>query len=348
MDLKTVFDKADRDITPGLDEVKFLLETTGKDLAALYDKADSLRREYMGDEVYLRGIMEFSNFCVRNCSYCGIYAGADHVKRYRIPDDEIVETCGDIERRGFTTVVLQSGEDPFYTREKIGNIIRRIKQSTSLAVTLSVGERDAETFRHWKRSGMDRYLLRFETSDAGLFSRCHPDADLGERLECLRVLKELGVQTGSGFLIGLPGETLDALARNIVFCTGLSLDMIGVGPFIPHGKTRFNSSTNPFDNEIFFKTVAVLRLLNKRAHIPSTTAFDAAHPRGRDLLLMRGCNVFMPNATPAEYRKHYILYPGKPCVDESSEDCAACVIKRLSALGRKIGRGPGHSLIQGG
>ena len=291
--------------------------------------------------------MEFSNFCVKNCYYCGIYSSNKKVKRYRIPDEEILDVCRDMEKSGQTTVVLQSGEDPFYTKERMGELIEAIKSETSLAVTLSVGERDRETYGYWKDKGMDRYLLRFETSNETLFKACHPDADLARRLTCLKDLKELGVQTGSGFLIGLPDETIRQLARDILFCSELELDMIGVGPFIPHGDTRFNSLPNAFGKDVFFKTVAILRLLNKKAHIPATTAFDAIDPEGRNLLLSRGCNVFMPNSTPKKYREHYLLYPGKPCVDESAEDCSACVLGRISALGRKIGKGPGHSIRSG-
>jgi biotin synthase len=348
MNIKDVFDRIDRNVAVTEDDVEFLLNAEGDDLVELYDKADRLRREYMGDDVYLRGIVEFSNYCCKNCSYCGIRAGNAGVKRYRMKDEEILEVCRGMERRGQTNVVLQSGEDLWYTKEVMAELIKKIKHETSLAVTLSLGERDRETFALWKDSGMDRYLLRFETSDEGLYKLCHEDSDLAERLRCLADLKDLGVQTGSGFLIGLPGENIRQLAGDIVFCTELSLDMIGVGPFIPHGETEFAHDLNPFEKEVFFKTVAILRLLNKTAHIPSTTAFDAIDPEGRNLLLSRGCNVFMPNATPGKYRKHYLLYPGKPCVDESAEECSACVRARISALGRKIGKGPGHSLRKSG
>ena len=344
MKINSILEKIDNGDVPSLEEVEFLLRASGGEMAALYDKADSIRRKYMGDDVYLRGIVEFSNFCVKNCFYCGIQASNSKVERYRMTDDEILEVAKDIEKMGQTTVVLQSGEDPFYTKEKMAGIIRAIKRDTSLAVTLSVGERDRETYRYWKDAGMDRYLLRFETSDKELFKICHENTDLDDRLKCLRDLKSLGVQTGSGFLIGLPGETLAQLAGDILFCTGLSLDMIGVGPFIAHGDTNFKGHLNPFKKDVFFKTVSVLRLLNKTAHIPATTAFDAVDPEGRNFLLTRGCNVFMPNATPGKYRRHYLLYPGKPCVDESAENCSACVLARITALGRRIGKGPGHSL----
>jgi biotin synthase len=251
---------------------------------------------------------------------------------------------------GYTSVVLQSGEDPFYTAEKLATLIKQIKASTPLAITLSVGERDEATYQLWKDAGMDRYLLRFETSNPTLFDHCHPDDDLPERLHCLHILQQIGIQAGSGFLIGLPGETLEQLANDILFCTKLDLDMIGVGPFIANPNTRFANQPNPFNSDVFYKTIALLRLLNPLAHIPATTAFDAidlgtgGHPSGRDLVLQRGANVFMPNATPMKYREHYQLYPGKPCINESSDDCAGCVKGRMGRLGRTLGRDAGHSL----
>ncbi|MFH1428743.1 MAG: radical SAM protein, partial [Candidatus Margulisiibacteriota bacterium] len=219
-----------------------------------------------------------------------------------------------------------------------------IKKETNLAVTLSVGERDKETYQYWQKKGMDRFLLRFETANRKLFKYCHPDDDFDKRIQSLNDLKELGVQTGSGFLIGLPKETYEELAEDILFCTDLDLDMIGVGPFIPHGDTPFGETENPFDPEVYFKVIAILRLLNKNAHIPSTTAFDAIQPGARDLLLQRGANVFMPNSTPKKHRKHYMIYPNKPCTEESASDCAVCVIRRVEKLGRTIGKGHGHSL----
>lgn len=311
---------------------------------SLYQAANECRQNNMGDDVYLRGIIEFSNICIKDCHYCGIRGSNTDVKPYRIPDNEIIETCQKMVGWGYTSVVLQSGEDPFYSTEKIAQIIKTIKATTPLAITLSVGERDETTYRVWKEAGMDRYLLRFETSDPRLFKTCHPDDNLEKRLECLEGLRNMGVQIGSGFLIGLPNETLEELAKDILFCTQLDLDMIGIGPFIAHPKTPFANRSNPFSPDIFYKTIAILRLLNPLAHIPATTAFDAIDPKGRDLVLQRGANVFMPNATPMAYREHYQLYPGKPCITESSDDCAGCVKGRLNRLGRTLGDDAGHSL----
>lgn len=326
-----------------------LLCAEGPDLAELYKIADRVRHEYVGDDVYIRGIIEFSNICANNCLYCGIRAGNRNVKRYALSAREILETASTMVDSQQMTVVLQAGETPVFGDDEIGNIIRRIKKETPLSVTLSVGNRPRETYRYWKECGMDRYLLRFETSDPGLFDRLHPGSSLEERLMCLRCLQELGVQTGSGFMIGLPGETYHILAGNILLCRTLDLDMIGIGPFIPHPDTPLGDEKNAYDDhrEIFFKTLAVLRIFNPDAHIPATTAYDAVFPgEGRDLALQRGANVFMPNNTPVKYRKDYLLYPDKPYVDESAEQSASCAMMRIQSLGRTIGKGPGHSIKQ--
>jgi biotin synthase len=328
-----------------IEKIVSWLKSEGRELAALYDKADKVRKDNMGDDIFLRGIIEFSNFCSKSCGYCGIGCGCDGVHRYRIPDDEILEACEKMLGYGQTTVVLQSGEDSYYTKERMGDLIEKIKSKMTLAVTVSVGERSESTYRYWKEKGMDRYLLRFETSNRDLFEKSHPKDDFDDRINCLKILQKIGVQVGSGFLIGIPGSTYESLAEDILFCTNLGLDMIGVGPFVPSPKTEFKSEKNPFDSEVFFKVIAILRLLNPKVHLPATTAFDAIHSNGRNLLLKRGCNVFMPNATPQKYRGDYLLYPGKPCVDESGDDCARCVASRILSIGRNVGVGPGHSRL---
>lgn len=328
------------------DAVLKLLKSEGKDLGELYDRADRVRQEHTGDEVYVRGIIEFSNLCANDCLYCGIRASNLRVNRYTMTIDEILETARSFEPAGQTTVVLQSGETPGLSDEGIGQLIRAIKSETSLAVTLSVGNRPREVYRFWKECGMDRYLIRFETSDRRLFARLHPDCSYDERIECLHILKDLGVQTGSGFMIGLPGETLEVLADNILLCRELDLDMIGMGPYIPHPDTPLGDEPNAYagNEEVFYKAVSVLRIVNPDAHIPATTAFDAVFPGvGRDLALKRGANIFMPNNTPAEHRKDYLLYPGKPGVDENAGQSVASVMMRIESIGRKIGAGPGHS-----
>jgi biotin synthase len=327
-----------------------LFRATGADLAALYARADAVRREHCGEAVPIRAIIEFSNACANDCLYCGIRASNPVPARYRMTPDEIVAAARPIAAAGTAgTIVLQSGETPGAGDAEIAGVLQRIKaEAPGLAITLSVGNRPRETYARWKNAGMDRYLLRFETSDPDLFARLHPDCTLAERLQCLRDLKSLGVQTGGGFMIGLPGETLDILADNILLCHEFDFDMIGIGPYIPHPDTPLGDQPNAYagDPEMFFRAIAALRLANPDAHIPATTAFDALFPNGRDLALQRGANVFMPNATPGRFRKDYQLYPGKPCIDEDAGNCARCVQARLRVLGRPVAKGPGHSIVK--
>jgi len=335
---------------PPAADIAALLKAQGKDCDLIYEAANDQRRQTMGEAVHLRGIIEFSNFCRNNCWYCGIRCDNTHVKRYRMTAEEIVETAKNAKAWGCGTVVLQSGEDAFFTVDMLGDILRRIKSETGLAVTLSVGVRTREDLASLKTAGCDRYLLRFETTSNALFSAIHPDESFEHRMQCLTDLRELDFQVGSGFMIGLPGSTPEMIANDILFATRLKLDMIGCGPFLSHPDTPLAAKPLLEDRGVYYKTIALLRLLNPTAHIPATTAFDALEPEGRNHVLMRGANVFMPNITPGQYRSMYLLYPNKPCVDEDGAACALCVRGRLAALGREIATGPGHALrtnIQG-
>jgi len=307
-----------------------------------------VRKEVCGDAVPIRSIIEFSNTCGNECLYCGLRASNPVPTRYRMTPDEILGCARQVVATGTAgTIVLQAGETPGYSDDETSSLLRRLKSELpDLAITLSIGNRPREVYAEWKAAGMDRYLIRFETSDPELFARIHPDCTLEERLTCLRDLKAVGVQTGGGFMIGLPGETIETLADNILLCRTFDFDMIGIGPYIPNPETPMGDQPNVYadDPEMIFRAIAVLRLANPDAHIPATTAFDAILPNGRDLVLQRGANVFMPNATPGRFRKDYQLYPGKPCIDEDASDCALCVKARLRALGRPIAPGPGHSL----
>lgn len=332
---------------PGIAELVTLLRAGGDELALLYRTADAVRRESVGDEIYLRGIIEFSNYCRNDCAYCGIRKSNDSVGRYRMALAEIVDQTERAKGWGCTTVVLQSGEDPWFTVPRLCSLLEQIKERTGMAVTLSVGVRSRADCEALHAAGCDRYLLRFETCDPGIFARIHPDESLAERVQCLEDLRAVGIQVGSGFMIGLPGGALETVAADILFATRLDLDMIGCGPFLAHPDTPLGDAPLLADREVYFKTISLLRLLNPLAHLPATTAFDALAPGGRDRLLQCGCNVFMPNVSPAKYRKLYQLYPGKPCVDEDGAACALCVQGRIARLGRRVGQGPGHSFKRG-
>jgi biotin synthase len=313
----------------------------------LWARADALRRTRMGDAVFLRGIVEFSNRCANDCLYCGIRRSNPGPRRYLIDEDEILDVATKMRRWGHGTIVLQSGEiDAAVENDRIARLVERIRRETGLAVTLSVGNRSREVYARWRDAGMDRYLLRFETSDPALFARMHPDCSLAERLDCLRNLRDLGVQVGSGFMIGLPGSGFETLLDDILLVRDLDLDMVGVGPFIAHPATPLAGLPNAFadDPEICFSVIAALRIVDPDLRIPATTAFDALFPgTGRDRALGCGADVFMPNDTPGRYRGDYLLYPDKPCVDEGDGACSGCATARIWALGRFVGEGPGHS-----
>lgn len=322
-----------------------LLNADNKNTQLIFDAANNLREKIHGKSVFLRGIIEFSNYCSKNCNYCGINAASKSVNRYRISEDEILEACKFIEKMKMTTVVLQSGEDPGYSIDKLVHLIKKIKKHTNLAITLSIGEFSKLDYKKLYQAGADRFLLRYETSDIEIFNKCHPDDDFQTRITCLKHLKEVGFQVGSGILIGLPGQTIEKLAKEIIYLTNLKLDMIGCGPFMPDDRTTFSNQKNTFDNETLFKTIAIIRLLNPKAHIPATTAFDALEAKSRIKLLQIGANVFMPNATPEKYKKDYLLYPNKPSVDMPKEDGVNYIINQLSKIGRNIGQGHGHSIL---
>jgi len=325
-------------------------------LETLWRRADAVRRENVGDAVHLRGLVEISNFCVRQCAYCGIGRGNTEVARYRMSAAEITGCVRQAVEFGYGTVVLQSGEDPGIGRAWMADLIRRIKVETPLAVTLSLGERCGEDLAAWREAGADRYLLRFETSNRTLYDRIHPPLDgrRSDRIAILRRLQELGYEAGSGVMIGIPGQTYDDLADDIETFRTLDLDMIGVGPYLPHpatplGRGELDPSTPggeqvPNTEEMTYKVVALARLACPRANIPSTTALATLNrASGRELGLLRGANVVMPNLTPAAYRKLYEIYPAKACLYETVDESHACLRRRIPAIGRQIGTGRGDS-----
>ncbi len=320
-----------------------LLACDDTDATGLMDAADRVRAATVGNEVHLRGLLEFSNICRRNCDYCGLRRGNAKVERYRLTPDEIIATACEAERLGFPSVVMQSGEDAWYTGPRLAEIIRAIKDKTSLALTLSVGERDPADYRLWREAGADRYLLRIETTDPALFRALHPDDDLETRKACLFTLKSLDYQLGSGVMVGLPGQTPDTLARDILWLRDLGAEMLGVGPFIPHSETPLADAAGGTLNQAL-RLVAVLRLVFPWAHIPATTAMASLDPLGREKALQAGANVVMPAVTPTDRRPLYALYPGKICLDDDARKCRGCIDARIRSIGRTVATGPGHVL----
>jgi biotin synthase len=337
------------------DEIlRWLLEDDETRLEGLWQQADRVRRESVGDEVHLRGLIEISNYCVRQCGYCGLRFGNKELERYRMSKEEILSCVGQAEAYGYGTVVLQSGEDYGIEAEWLSRIIRRVKKETRLAVTLSLGERPDEDLESWRKAGADRYLLRFETSEEGLYQSIHPSlpGKKSDRLAMLQTLKKLGYEAGSGVMIGIPGQTYASLSHDIDLFRELNLDMIGVGPYLPHPRTPLGQGDGrrmtrkeeqvPNTEQMTYKVIALTRIVCPESNIPSTTALATINrERGRELGLMRGANVVMPNLTPQPYRAKYEIYPSKACIREIPSECHSCLHDRIGAIGRKVGTGQG-------
>lgn len=341
-----------------LEEIRsWLRERDEARLADLWRWADTVRQQHVGGEVHLRGLVELSNYCVRLCGYCGLRAANRQLRRYRMSPEEVMGCVARAVDFGYGTVVLQSGEDPGLSCRVVSELIGRIKAESPLAVTLSLGERSDEELAAWREAGADRYLLRFETSNRGLYHRIHPPRDGQpdrDRLAILRVLRNLGYEVGSGVMIGIPGQTYDDLARDVNLFAELDLDMIGVGPYLVHPETPLADAENrpqappeeqvPANELMAYKVIALTRLVCPRANIPSTTALAAlGGEAGRDLGLVRGANVIMPNLTPPEYRRLYEIYPNKACLSDDADHFAQCAADRLRTSGRCPAQGRGDS-----
>lgn len=333
---------------PSRSEIVDLLHPGFDDEEALFTAADETRRRYVGDAIHLRAIIEFSNYCERNCVYCGLRRDNKTLCRYRMSPDKIVERAVDVYEMGYRTVVLQSGEDSYYTSEIVAEVISEIKRGREIAVTLSLGERPRKTYRLWGDAGADRYLLKHETSDEVLYAKLHPDLDYRERFRCLRDLKESGYEVGSGIMAGLPGQTLESYADDILFFAEAEIDMIGMGPFIYNSATPIiGSGLNNLD--FVYRLIALTRLVTKDTHIPATTALTIKDlEQGRMKVLSVGANVIMPNLTPDKYRADYAIYPDKATAAEVIADSRESLAELAASLGRYIGEGVGGSRKKAG
>ncbi|MBQ8475878.1 [bacterium] len=307
---------------------------------ALFKKADKIRRENVGDEVHLRGLIEFSNICKCQCLYCGLRSNNKKIERYRILHDEILEYAKNAVNMGYKTLVLQSGEDNFYDCDKMVEIIKDIKK-LDCALTLSIGEREYEEYKAFKKAGADRYLLRIETTDENLYKKMHPKASFKNRVRCLENIKSLGFETGTGCLVGLPEQTLDSLADDILFFKELDADMVGVGPFIPHPQTPLKDSEKG-SFELALKVMSLTRINLVNINIPATTAMETLNPMGRIIALQSGANVVMPNVTSKEYRRKYEIYPDKICINENPSQCRGCIEAKIRSIGRTISTNYGY------
>ncbi len=299
--------------------------------------ADIRRRENYGDEVYIRGLIEFTNYCRNNCYYCGIRRSNRNAERYRLTKEEILICCDEGYKLGFRTFVMQGGEDPYYTDEMICDIVSEIKRRyPDCAVTLSIGEKSRGSYRSFYDAGADRYLLRHETADPAHYGKLHPaEMSLENRKRCLFDLKEIGYQVGSGFMVGSPYQTPENLIADLRFLQKLKPDMIGIGPYITHKGTPF-AEFKSGDLKLTLRLVSILRLMFPYALIPSTTALGTIHPQGRELGLKAGANVVMPNLSPVGVRKLYSLYENKICTGEEAAQCRSCLEVRVESAGYRI------------
>lgn len=324
--------------------VSLLSTQDENDIELIFSHAREVRKKYCGEKIYLRGIIEFSNYCKQNCLYCGLRKSNKVIQRYRMTEKEILSSCDEIYHSGIRTIVLQSGEDDFYTREIISSIISKIKFNyPDCAITLSVGERDFSDYSEWYEAGADRYLLKHETANDELYSLIHNKQKLSARIVHLIKLKEIGYQIGSGNIIGLPYQTIEDIAEDILLCDMLDIDMASFSPFIPSENTPLKS-VNAADLLLTLKTMAVARIYLKNVHIPATTALATLKHNGRELGLHAGANIVMPSFTPHPYRTNYAIYNGKKCITEIPGNCVSCLSLMANAQGLKIGDDAGHSL----
>lgn len=344
-----IFKKIDdeQELTPA--EMKALLEINDPaELQALYDCAYRVKAKHVGKVAYFRGLIECSNICIKDCNYCGIRKSNTNVKRFQMDEEEMVREAVWAFKNEYGSVVIQSGErqDSAYI-ELIERVLRRIKTATDgkLGVTLSLGEQTEETYRRWREAGAHRYLLRIETTNPELYRKLHPtDHSFEVRKNCLALLKKTGWQVGTGVMMGLPGQTTDDLVNDILFMKNMDIDMVGMGPYIPHRDTPMGKEIPPYTDEqkqaaltLGLKMIAVTRIVLKDVNIAAATALQALEHSGREMGLKCGANVIMPNVTETEYRPNYTLYDNKPCLDENSSMCRGCLTRRIQAIGETIG-----------
>lgn len=300
----------------------------------LFSLADKTREEYVGDEVHLRGLIEFSNICKRQCKYCGLRCEDKFIDRYRISKENIISYAEHAVNMGYKTIVLQSGEDEYYNTDLMCEIIEGIKK-LGVALTLSIGEKTYEEYKAFKEAGADRYLIRIETTDKTLYNQMHPNMDFDNRVRCLEDLGRLGYEVGTGCLVGLPNQTIESLADDILFFKEINADMVGIGPFIPHPHTPLKDSASG-SFTLALKVMALTRILLKEINIPATTAMETLNPNGRIIALQSGANVVMPNVTTTEYRAKYEIYPNKICINENPDKCKGCISAKIQSIGRTV------------
>ena len=314
-----------------------LLQNRDRCREYLSQTACSVRQKHYGNDIYIRGLIEFTNICRNDCYYCGIRKSNPHADRYRLTPEQILDCCREGYRLGFRTFVLQGGEDSYFTDAVLVPIIKEIKkQYPDCAITLSLGERSYESFRALREAGADRYLLRHETANERHYKTLHPAAmSFENRMQCLENLKALGYQTGAGFMVGSPNQTLENIAEDILFLKKLQPHMVGIGPFIPHKDTPFRDEPAG-TAELTTFVLSLLRLTLPRVLLPATTALGTADPMGREKGILAGANVVMPNLSPTNVRSKYMLYDNKICTGDEAAQCINCLKRRMESVGCRI------------
>lgn len=322
----------------GIRELEALLTTQEEDaLVYLREKARAVTDQIYGKEVYIRGLIEFTNYCKNNCIYCGIRRDNANVQRYRLSKEQIMECCETGYALGFRTFVLQGGEDAYFTDERVCDIVSDIKAKFGdCAVTLSIGEKSRKSYQAYFDAGADRYLLRHETADQQHYRQLHPpEMSLENRKRCLYDLKEIGYQVGCGFMVGSPHQSFDTLYEDLSFIKELEPHMVGIGPFIPQKDTPFGGEkAGTLDRTL--RLLSIIRLMNPHVLLPATTALGTIHPQGREMGIQAGANVVMPNLSPVEVRDKYKLYDNKICTGDEAAECRHCMSRRMESIGYRV------------
>lgn len=336
--MKHLIDKLASEHNLSREELKTLLQNRDNDTACyLSEKARELRHAVYDNDIYIRGLIEFTNYCKNDCLYCGIRRSNKNADRYRLTKEQILDCCKTGYELGFRTFVLQGGEDPYFTDERMVDLIHSIKEAyPDCAITLSIGEKSYESYKSFFEAGADRYLLRHETANSAHYAKLHPkEMNLADRKKCLFDLKRIGFQVGCGFMVGSPYQTLDCLVDDLLFLKELDPHMVGIGPFIAHKDTPF--ATEPSGTlELTLYLLSIIRLLLPNVLLPSTTALGTIDPKGREQGILAGANVVMPNLSPTNVRKKYLLYDNKICTGDEAAECRYCMQKRMESIGYQI------------
>lgn len=300
----------------------------------LFEVSDRVRKKYVGDEVHLRALIEFTNICKRNCLYCGLRKDNLNLSRYRLTKEQILDFAEKAVSYGYRTIVLQGGEDAYFNANRLADIVREVKK-LKVVITLSIGELSSDDYKVLKDAGADRFLLRIETTDKDLYEKLDPEMTLENRIRCIEDLRKYGYEVGTGCLVGLPGQTLSSLADDILFFKRINADMIGIGPFIPNQDTPLSNAEGG-DFYLALKVMAITRILLPDINIPATTAMETLNKQGRIIALQSGANVVMPNVTEGDYRQLYALYPGKICINDTPSHCRNCITGKITGIGRSV------------